>query len=66
MTFEDIQNRISEIKAEADDPESAHGKEDLLYYDFIKHIAETGSDEQIKCAKKILETVKIGFPRWYA
>ena len=47
MTTIEIQERITEIKLNADDDEHAHGLEDKLHVDFIKHVREvTGRFKQ--------------------
>ena len=66
MTLEKIKARVKNITKVSGDDEVAHNEEDSLYFDFVKHISETGNDEQRKMAKAILKTEKLNFSRCYA
>lgn len=58
-----IEREIEKIKAEADDDEAAHSKEDSLREYFISHLAER-TDEIGDLAKLVLSTKEIRFGRW--
>ncbi len=68
MDRETILKRIEAIRADAGDPESAHGMEDELWSDLLKEIS-TGAvqgKDAIELATLALTTVEIIFPRWCA
>lgn len=67
LTTEDINARIESIKQMAGDDEVAHGEEDKLYADFIKHVRLYPTDEFLtEKAKLVLMTGEIHFERWCA
>lgn len=66
MTIEEIRNKVQEIYMVSADDEAAHGHEDDLYHEFVKHIAETGNKKQREMATEILKTKDIKFARWCA
>lgn len=63
MNLIDISKRVKQIEKEADDCETAHGYEDVLYYDFINYVAATGNKKLASLAKACLKTQTIKFPR---
>lgn len=67
MTLADVQARVSEVRAEADDndDEAAHGSEDLLWEDVLKAIAG-GAQNAAELAGAALLTNDIDFSRWCA
>ena len=69
MKLEDVQARVKEIEDVAGDYEVAHIREDELYADILKAIAngEIHSIEEAKllCAEA-LKTEQIDFARWCA
>ncbi len=66
MTKTDIEKATEHIREIASDAEMAHAKEDALYSNFIKHVADTAGGELAECAKLVLTTEDISFPRWCA
>ena len=66
MTFNDIDERLSEIRKIKGDDEYAHVAEKELWGDFIAHVAAVGPEELSKMANLVLSTEDIEFCRWYA
>jgi hypothetical protein len=62
LTLEDVQSRVHQIRAAADDDERAHALEDDLHRDVLRYFAETGSQIAIEA----LKTLDIDFSRWCA
>ena len=67
MNLTEIEKRVKDIEECIDDYETAHGMEDDLFADFIKHVAHSLVDENLsEMAKAVLKTKKISFPRYCA
>jgi hypothetical protein len=66
LTLEKIKKTIKYIESVADDSEKAHSVEDLLYYDFVRAVANEDCEDIVICAKEILKTYDIKFLRWCA
>lgn len=71
MTRADVLRRVKEIRELADyDPEAAHGREDQLHRDVLRHIAENGGSMMMVEVKDLctaaLKTQDIKFPRYCA
>lgn len=66
MNIEQAKHRVEEIRRSAGDDERAHGMEDSLYSDFIKHVQALGIDGVSDVAAEILKTKDIDFSRWCA
>jgi hypothetical protein len=68
VTLEEIQKRVEEIRAVADDDESAHVLEDRLRRDVLSAIAEGFYDDAgaRQAAAAVLSTKEIRFARWCA
>ena len=65
MNMEEIEKRIAEIAEEAGDAEWAHTREDDLYLDFIRFVADQEGPYSLM-AKLLLTTQDLNFERWYA
>lgn len=65
ITVERIETRVARIASLAGDNEAAHGAEDDLYIDVLKHIAQ-GDDEHAELARAALKAADIPYTRWYA
>lgn len=65
MTVQDIADKIAEIKAEANDDESAHCDEDDLHLAVLKAIAD-GAPNPAELAAEAIKTREIRFWRWCA
>ena len=67
MNLTEIEKRVKDIEECSDDYEIAHGKEDDLFVDFIKHVAHTLVDENLsEMAKAILKVKETSFVRYFA
>lgn len=66
MDINTIQQRVRHIEQCKGDYECAHGMEDQLMQDFIKHVAEKGSPKLKAMAREVLKTEDIDFPRYCA
>ena len=67
MTRAEISARLDELRNIADDPEAAHGREDELMRDFIRHVATVAPDTECgQMAALVLMSSNIRFSRWYA
>lgn len=67
MNVQHIEEQLAEIEAEKGDNEVAHRVQDLLFEDFIQHVADTCQDTRIaEQAKAVLRALTIEFDRWYA
>lgn len=67
MNVQHIEERVAEIEKEKDDNELAHGMQDILFEDFVKHVADTCQDVRIaEQAKAVLRALDVRFDRWYA
>lgn len=67
MTIEDVKKRVEGIgKVGEDNDEAAHSFEDDLYFDFVKHVANSKLGEVSLIAKEVLKTKRFDFGRWYA
>lgn len=64
MDLRGIKGAIKKIEAIADDEECAHLLEDELHEAFIMYVAKR-KDKIGRMARKVLETNKIVFDRWY-
>lgn len=65
MTIEEVKNRVAQIVAIRGDDEVAHGKEDDLWRDVLRHIADGGAGAR-ELAIEALTTLDIEFERWCA
>ena len=66
MTIKEIQERVGHIRNSKEDYEYAHGEEDVLYHDFVKHVAKANVSDLYKLGKmaqEILKTKRIRFAR---
>ena len=63
-----VEEAVADIESMAGDDEAAHTKEDQLYYEILKLIAEgaLSGEDAVLCAKEALKTVEIDFARWCA
>jgi len=69
MTIKEINETLDEIRLKADEPETAHSIEDVLFYTFIAYIASDRScnDSAIRQKAQLVLTCRnIEFDRWYA
>ena len=72
MDLTEVMTRVTKIEeaAHENDDEGAHEQEDHLHRDFIRYVAERGSQELAEdlavMAREILRTDDIDFMRWYA
>jgi len=66
MDINAIKRRVSEIDKAKGDYECAHGMEDQLMQDFIKHVAENAPRGLARMAREVLKTEDIDFPRYCA
>lgn len=66
MTHEEVARRVMEVYAERNDPESAHGLEDMLYEDFIVFVKEMAPGPFCSMAAEILKVRDFDYPKWYA
>ena len=75
MTDKEIQERAEHIRHLATVPDKfghidiykAHEKEDELYAEFIKHVAQNDNSPFMQeMARAILKTKDLDFERWYA
>lgn len=65
MTIEEVAERVEKIRAEADDPETAHSWEDRLHQDVLRAIKNGAANPDL-LAGAALATESIRFPRWCA
>lgn len=68
MDLKEIKARIEEIKsilAKRGDNEVAHIREDGLYIDLLRSIADNECKNPAKCAKEALKAADINYERWY-
>ena len=65
MTHDEAKQRVQAIRDAAGDDESAHGMEDQLYLDFVRHVASHEGPHRA-IAEEILKTGEIDFARWCA
>lgn len=65
MTVEGIRQKVAEIRAAADDPESAHALEDELYEAVLRGIV-AGDAYYVSLCEEALKSKEIDFPRWCA
>lgn len=63
MNLAEAIKRVQQIRDISSDDESAHGKEDALYFDFVKHVSEHGNKALREMAAEILKTEEINFAR---
>jgi len=72
MTVDDVRQRIGAIQAAQWRPghwdhEAAHGLEDGLHVEVLKHVAEQSSDVAARAlAAEALKTLDLDFERWCA
>ena len=67
MNLQEIEQRLKQISESSGDPESAHGLQDDLLWDFVMHVASQQRNlSMAKKAKAVLKARDISFPRWYA
>lgn len=66
MTIEQVQRRLAEIEGIKGDAEKAHGKEDQLFTDVLRSIANGNCDDPIAVCHEALKSLKIDFPHWCA
>lgn len=66
MTKQDVIDALTDIRATARDDEHAHLKEDALYRNLLKAIADGTCNDPAGCAKLALTSAEIDFSRWYA
>ena len=68
MTVAEVRERVDAVRKDANDAddESAHGREDELHRDVLRHIAATAPPEQAELAAAALGTTTIKFARWCA
>lgn len=65
MNKSDVKKRVAEIAAVTSDFEAAHGREDDLYRDVLRAIAE-GAPDAAKLAAEALKTQELDFDRYTA
>jgi len=63
MKLQYIKDKVSEIKDIAHDDEAAHSEEDILYKNFIEHVAKTGNKKLAEMANECLKTKDIYFSK---
>ncbi len=62
-----IKDEVEFISKTGDgEPEAAHGREDDLFHDFTRHVAEVGPEPLAGMAKELLKVLELDHPRWYA
>lgn len=66
MTIFEVRERLEEIKTLANDSEAAHSREDGLYFDVLRAIADGETDDPAGLAAEALKTLGIDFDRWCA
>lgn len=66
MTETEVLRRIELIAAIAQDEEKAHQAEDRLRFEVLHAIAYGYCEDPRACAKAVLTTGDIEFPRWCA
>ena len=69
MTVEEIRDRVADIRRRGvveHDDESAHGFEDGLYEDLLRHIALHAPEPFCSLAAEALKSQAIDFSRWCA
>lgn len=64
LTLDEVKLRFTDIQDVQGDDEAAHAREDKLYHDFVKHVAEVGNSQLREMAVEILKTKDLGFRRW--
>lgn len=65
MTVEEVRQRVVEIDEISDDGELAHRREDGLFCDVLKAIAE-GAPDAAALARAALESRELVFDRYYS
>ena len=65
MTHDQAKQRVQHIRDIANDPEAAHGAEDQLFLDFVRHVASFEGPHRA-IAEEILKSGEIDFPRYCA
>ena len=66
MNIKQVKDTVKKIKEISGDSEYAHGVEDDLYRDFVKHVSESKNKKLSNMAKEVLKTKDMDFERWYA
>ena len=66
MNLQEIEQRLKQISESSGDPESAHGLQDDLLWDFVMHVASLSNISLAKKAKAVLKARDISFPHWCA
>ena len=67
MTLKEANDRVAGIIAAGKtDDERAHGEEDRLYEDVLRHIAKHGDPPSASLAETVLQTQSANFARWCA
>ena len=61
MTLEEIEKRLDEIRNESGYNGNAHAMADKLHEDYLRFLADNGDE----CAKLVITTRDMDFPRWY-
>jgi hypothetical protein len=64
MTLEEIKERLQYIESISDDDEAAHGREDDLYEEFIRYVADNAPEPLSELAREVLKSKDITFERW--
>lgn len=65
ISIEDVRQRVADIDDSSDDGEIAHRKEDRLFCDVLKAIAD-GAPEPAELARAALESRNLDFDRYYS
>lgn len=63
MTIDKVQKALAEIKDITSDAEKAHSREDRLFVDVLRSIADGNCDDPIAVSHEALKALKIDFPR---
>ena len=66
VTAADVAEMVQAVRDVADDPETAHGREDLVWLAVLHAIAGGTADDPAACAREAVMTITVDFPRWYA
>jgi hypothetical protein len=66
LDIDEIKARVADIQYLQFDSEGAHWREDSLYADFAKHVANYGPPGLAEMAREMLKTQELGFDRWCA
>lgn len=64
MTLTEVRRRVAEIRKVSTDSEVAHGKEDALYEDVLRHIAKHAEPDIAALAEEALKVAAMKFRRW--